>query len=75
MLQSSSQIDSKKHFREKITEILVLPGAKYTLFCLETQVQIYTRNGKDLFDIIHCVSPKLTQAEISGDSLTVVHIN
>jgi len=72
-LQSSSQIDGKKHFREKINEILVLPGAKFTLFCLETQVQIYTRNGKDLFDIIACTDPKLTQAEILGDSLTIVY--
>lgn len=60
VLQSSSQIDSKKFFREKICEILILSGARYTLFCLETQVQIYTRNGKDLFDIIHSSNPKLT---------------
>jgi len=73
VLQSSSQIDCKKHFREKINEILVLPGAKFTLFCLETQVQIYTRNGKDLFDIIASANPKLTQAEILGDSLTIVY--
>lgn len=73
-MQSSSQIDGKKHFREKINEILVLPGAKFTLFCLETQVQIYTRNGKDLFDIIASTNPKLTQAEILGDSLTIVYV-
>ena len=73
-MQSSSQIDSKKYFREKINEILVLPGAKFTLFCLETQVQIYTRNGKDLFDIISSSNPKLTQAEILSECLTIVYI-
>lgn len=74
VLPNSSIIDSKKYFKEKLSEILVLPGAKYTLFCLETQIQIYTRNGKDLYDIIDCFNPRLTQAQIFEGELTLAYM-
>ena len=74
-----------RHFTEEISSIEILPGARYTLFCLETKIYVYSRNSKDLFDIISCVSPTVYSAittqleekamiaflETSGDGETV----
>lgn len=51
-----------RHFSEEINSIEILPGARYTLFCLETKIYVYSRNSKDLFDIIHCASPTINSA-------------
>lgn len=46
-----------RHFNEKINNIEILSGAKYTIFNLETKIYVYSNNSKDLFDIIDCVNP------------------
>ena len=51
-----------RHFTEEINSIEILPGAKYTLFCLETKIYIYARNSKDLYDIISCYTPTVCSA-------------
>lgn len=51
-----------RHFTEEINSIEILPGARYTLFCLETKIYVYSRNSKDLHDIITCVSPTINSA-------------
>ena len=51
-----------RHFTEEINSIEILPGARYTLFALETKIYVYSRNSKDLFDIISCVSPTIYTA-------------
>ena len=37
----------------------MLDGAKFTVVSLESQVQVYSRNGKDLFDIVESTKPLL----------------
>lgn len=34
-----------------------MTGAAFTCVSLESQVQIYTKNGNDLFDIVLSVTP------------------
>ena len=51
-----------KHFSQAVSAIKILPGARYTLFCLETSIQIYTKNGRSLFDIISCVDASVSAA-------------
>ena len=47
-------------------------GAKYTIFFLETQIQIYTRNGQDLFDIIMCEQPNKAKALLNNDNFLML---
>jgi len=51
-----------RHFTEEVKNIEILPGAKYTLFCLETKIYVYARNSKDLYDIIPCSNPIVCSA-------------
>ena len=53
-----------RHFSEEINGIEILPGAKYTVFCLETKIYVYSKNSKDLYDIITCVTPTISSAII-----------
>jgi len=50
----NSQRDITKFFREKVRDIYISFAAKYTMITLESQVQVYSRNGRDLFDIVDC---------------------
>ena len=34
-----------------------MPGAKFTIFSLETKIYVYSNNSKDLYDIVACVNP------------------
>ena len=34
-----------------------MPGAKFTIFSLETKTYVYSNNSKDLYDIVACVNP------------------
>ena len=51
-----------RHFTEEINSIEILPSARYTLFCLETKIYVYSTNSKDLFDIISCINPTVYSA-------------
>ena len=46
-----------RHFSEEINNIEILPGAKFTIFSLETKIYVYSNNSKDLYDIVACVNP------------------
>lgn len=51
-----------KHFLEEVCSIEILPGARYTLICLETAIYIYSKNSRDLYDIVPCSSPLISSA-------------
>ena len=66
-----------RHFSEEIKSIEILPGAKYTIFCLETKVYVYSNNSKDLYDIIACVNPTVYSAIIKqlDDKLMLAYLD
>ena len=49
-----------KYFSESVTRIEILPSSRFTVFCLETKIYVYTRNGRDLHDIIDCHKPVIS---------------
>lgn len=51
-----------KHFSEEVTQIEILPGARYTVICLKTKIYIYTKNSSALYDIIDCSNPAISSA-------------
>ena len=53
-----------RHFSEVVNSIEILPGAKYTVFCLESSIYVYSKNSKDLYDIVACVSSTISSAVI-----------
>ena len=66
-----------RHFSEEVNIIEILPGAKYTLFCLETKIYVYSLNSKDLYDIVTCVSPTIYSAVIKqlDDKVMLAYLN
>ena len=47
------------YFSEEISEIETLKDSKYTVFCLQTKIYVYSQNGRQLFDIITCCNPTI----------------
>ena len=45
-----------------MSQIEILPGARFTLICLKTSIYIYRKNSRDLFDIIPCSSPIISSS-------------
>ncbi len=50
------------YFSEEISEIETLKNSKYTVFCLQTKLYIFSQNGRQLFDIITCCNPTVYSA-------------
>ena len=66
-----------RHFSEEINGVEILPGAKYTVFCLETKIYVYSKNSRDIYDIISCVSPTISSAVIKqlDDKVMVAYLD
>jgi hypothetical protein len=41
-----------RHFAEEISEIETVKESRYTVFCLQTKICLYSSNGREPFDII-----------------------
>jgi hypothetical protein len=50
------------YFSEEISEIETLKDSKYTVFCLQTKIYVFSQNGRQLFDIITCCNPTIYSA-------------
>jgi hypothetical protein len=61
-----------RYFSEEISDIEILKGGHYTVFCLQTKLYIYSRNGRDLYDIIPCCNPTIYSAISKSLSDTAV---
>ena len=51
-----------QYFSEEISEIETLKDSRYTVFCLQTKIYVYSHNGRCLFDIITCCNPAIYAA-------------
>ena len=51
-----------KHFNEDVSHIEILPAARFTLICLVNSIYIYTKNGRDLYDIVPCSQSTINSA-------------
>ena len=58
------EVEMKRFFKQAVHDVVILTGAKYTVISLQSEVQVYSRNGKDLFDIVECELPSFTSAQI-----------
>lgn len=56
------KISYQKHFSEEISDIETLKDSKYTVFCLQTKIYLFSLNGRELFDIIPCCNPQVYSA-------------
>ena len=50
------------YFTEEISMVETLEESRHTLFCLQTKICVYARNGRDLVDVIHCCRPQVYSA-------------
>lgn len=62
VFQHLGQRTHVKHFKEEVSKVEILPGARYTVICLQTSIYIYKKNSRVLFDIVPCSSPVISSA-------------
>ena len=60
-----------------MSQIEILPEARFTVICLKTAIYIYSKNSRDLFDIVPCSSPVISSAIYRrfADSLVLAYLS